>query len=120
MTKRKSFRNRTQANLQVERDRWLEFIELCDKERKSVSLKIDEMLAEELQKNALGAQTPINILYGIEKEKPLPVTLDEWMQRIESITEPAVAGQIEGFHKVLMVAAKTKFYELKKRSIMKE
>ena len=61
--KRKSFRDRSQVLLSVEKDRWKDFTELCDKERKSTSFKFDEMLSEELQKNALGLENPIGIAY---------------------------------------------------------
>ena len=63
--KRKTYRDRGQLYISAEKDILKEFQELCDKERKSVSLKLNEMMTEELQKNPLGplAGNPINIMY---------------------------------------------------------
>jgi len=69
--KRKQFHERRQIIISVEKDRWNEFVELCDKERKSQSLKIDEILINELQKNPLGEEVGprASPLANIEKYK---------------------------------------------------
>jgi len=49
----------------MEKDLMEEFQKLCDTEGKSMSLKIHEIMAEELQKkNALGLVNPINISFN--------------------------------------------------------
>lgn len=71
--------------LSVEKDRWKDFEELCYKERKSVSLKIAEMLEEELEKKALGESNPIRISYGTEKEKPSQSDIRIWLSRDDAV-----------------------------------
>ena len=62
---RAEFRDRKQILISVERDMYKEFQLLCDRERKSTSLKFKEMIGEELEKNALGPANPANIQYSI-------------------------------------------------------
>ena len=80
--KRKTYRDRSQLFISAEKDILKEFQELCDKEKKSVSLKLNEMMTEELQKNPLGplAGNPINIMFdhGIKPIKQEP--LDKYLQ----------------------------------------
>lgn len=89
--KRKEYRQRQPVTLSVEKDRWKDFEDLCDKERKSISLKVAEMLEEELQKNALGVArepNPLNIhTYVHPQEKPLQTGLDRWIKRTDAIQE---------------------------------
>ncbi len=48
---RNEYRSREQVLFSAERDLMSEFRELCDKENKSLSLKLNEMMQEELEKN---------------------------------------------------------------------
>lgn len=85
--RRKEYRERWPVTLSVEKDRWRDFEDLCDKERKSLSLKISEMLEKELQKNAFGEETPIKIRYGKGKNNPFPfqMRLDAWTTRVAAV-----------------------------------
>lgn len=95
--KRKSFRDRGQALLSVERDRWKDFIDLCDKERKSVAYKFDEMIAAELQKNALGDQTPISIRYGEPQNKPsFQTNLTSWISYVDTVGSQQELSTLKG------------------------
>jgi hypothetical protein len=62
--KRAEFRDRTQVLISTERDRFKEFQQLCDKESKSVSLKLKEMIEQELEKNVMGLHNPIAINFA--------------------------------------------------------
>lgn len=105
--KRKQFRDRIQVLISVERDRWSEFVDQCDKERKSSSLKIDEMLVGELQKNPLGEEIGprLSPLANIERHQrtnkrfQLKAANDkdqshisEWLPRTQAIKMAKTAG----------------------------
>lgn len=94
--RRKEYRNRQPVTLSVEKDRWKDFEELCDKERKSVSLKIAEMLEEELEKKALGGQNPINISYGKQQEKPFQSDLTAWFGHVDTVNEHQELNKLKG------------------------
>lgn len=82
--KRKTYRDRSQLFISAEKDILKEFQELCDKERKSVSLKLNEMMLEEVQKNPLGpvAGNPINIEFNNQSIKSSNVeSLDYFIER---------------------------------------
>lgn len=79
--KRKEYRSRLEVLLSVERDRWPDFVDLCDREHKSVSLKFSEMLEEELQKNVIGESNPLKIMYGIEENKLFQSDIRQFMRR---------------------------------------
>jgi hypothetical protein len=68
--KRKEYHQRLLISASVEQDRWKDFQELCDKECKSYSMKINELIGEELQKNALGSEeNPIGVIYLLNKQE---------------------------------------------------
>lgn len=67
--KRQEYRQRKGIFFNVEQNAWEAFQELCDKERKTISLKLNEMLKEELQKNEIGRSNPLNLSYGIHTNK---------------------------------------------------
>lgn len=81
--KRQSFHNKKGIYLFVEQSYWNDFIDVCDSERKTVSRKFNEMVAEEIQKKAVGEDTPIRIKYGKGKNNPFPfqMRLDAWTTR---------------------------------------
>jgi hypothetical protein len=82
--KRKAYRDRGQLFISAEKDILKEFQELCDKERKSVSLKLNEMMMDELQKNPLGVagNNPINVDFNNRSIKSSNVeSLDYFIER---------------------------------------
>jgi hypothetical protein len=60
----KKFRNRLYVGFNFEADRIREFEEICWRERKSMSEKLNEMVEEQLEKNVAGLNNPIKISYG--------------------------------------------------------
>lgn len=101
--KRKQYRTRAQVYLSVEKDRWNDFVDLCDKERKSTSLKIDEMLTEELQKNEEGVRLepdPIHIKRYSSRtnkssQKP-EINLDQWLPIINEVEDETTLAVLKG------------------------
>jgi hypothetical protein len=64
------YRARTTITLNAELDILREIKELCEKERKSLSEKVNELFIGELEKKAVGEANPIKIPYGLDREKP--------------------------------------------------
>lgn len=80
--KRAEFHDRNQMLISVERDLAEEFKTLCDKERKSISLKFKELMEEEIQKNEIGHVNPISIEYiSPHAKKSDNNTLDTYIQK---------------------------------------
>ena len=92
--KRASFHQKTGVYINVEASRWQEFIDKCDRERKTVSLKLNELIVEDLQKNSLGVRAgpepdPLmlsrykssNKRFQSRRLDPLQQTLDPWRFR---------------------------------------
>lgn len=86
--RRKEYRDRQAVTISVEKDIFTDFIDLCDRERKSISLKFSEMMEEELQKNVMGEINPLRIRYGDEQEnKPIQGDIRDWLPRSEAIAK---------------------------------
>lgn len=64
MVRPKTYHDRTSTSLSFEKQMLNEFMELCWRERKTVSEKVTEMMQQELQKNVMGLTNPIKISYG--------------------------------------------------------
>lgn len=79
------YRNRTVFTSNAELDVLNEIKELCRKERKTLSEKINELFIEELEKKAVGETNPLGISYGRQEEKPSLGTLDAWIRRTDAI-----------------------------------
>jgi hypothetical protein len=60
----KKYRHRLYVGFNFEQDRIKEFEDLCWRERKTMSDKLNEMISEQLEKNAVGLNNPIKISYG--------------------------------------------------------
>ena len=76
----------------MERDMHKEFQELCWSERKTVSEKLNELIMEVIEKKALGDQTPINISYGKEQDKPSQSDIRQWLPREDAIRMAAAVS----------------------------
>ena len=83
--RRKDYRDRQPVTISLEKERYRDFTDLCDKERKSISFKFSEMVEEELQKNAVGEVNPIRIRYVEEQNKPIQTDLMPWLERVDAI-----------------------------------
>lgn len=81
--RRKEYRSREQVLFSAERDLISEFRELCDKENKSLSLKLNEMIQEELEKNEWAADNPLRINFSRANKSVYnrPFTLDPYIER---------------------------------------
>lgn len=104
------YRTRTTITINAELDILKEIKDLCEKERKSLSEKINELFIGELEKKVVG-QNPLNISYDIQREKPSLGTLDAWISRTEAIRlikKIDDADTCEHIGKNLIVAARFK------------
>src|SRR5690242_4343037 len=64
MVRPKLYHDRTSTSLSLEKQMLADFLDLCHKERKTLTEKLNEMVQEELEKNAIGNETnPIAIPY---------------------------------------------------------
>jgi seryl-tRNA synthetase len=120
MMKRKEYRERQSVLISFERDRYKDFIDLCDRERKSVSLKINEMLEEELEKNVIGEANPIRIRYEEKQQqnKFSQSTLDDWLSQIQQVAHDELAlNTLAGQHKHAYLTANFYWKEAKKRKM---
>jgi hypothetical protein len=119
--KRKEYRERQSVLISFERDRYKDFIDLCDRERKSVSLKINEMLEEELEKNATGEVNPIRIRYREKQQNKFSQsTLDDWLSQIQQVAHDELAlNMLAGQHKHAYLTADFYWKEAKKRKVLK-
>lgn len=122
--KRKEYRNRLEVLLSVERDRWPDFVDLCDREHKSTSLKFSEMMEDELQKNALGVgrqPNPLNIhTYTYVPEipslsEPKEPPLDYWFSKIGQTNNIQEVGYIQGYGNKIVLKCKIRINQLKSR-----
>lgn len=100
--RRKEYRDRQPVTISLEKDRYKDFTDLCDRERKSISLKFSEMLEEELQKNVIGECNPIRISYGEEQEKPFQTDLTPWLERVNTIESQKELLVLKGQGSTLM------------------
>jgi hypothetical protein len=103
--KRKDYHNRLPILISVEKDRWRDFQELCDRERKSYSFKLNELMEDELEKNAIGVCNPIKIRYGKEQHKPIQTELIAWFSVVDTTTEQNELNKIKG--QALEIARRT-------------
>lgn len=93
MARDKEYRARVPKTLNFEMHLYEEFQDFCKKEDMSVSKKLQELMTEAIQKNALGSENPIGvsyITYMNQKQKPFQMSLDAWNTRqraIQSIKE---------------------------------
>lgn len=79
------YRTRTTITVNAELDILKDIKELCEKERKSLSEKINELMIGELEKKALGDYTPINVSYNKAEEKPLQSDIRQWLDKKQAI-----------------------------------
>ena len=112
------YRNIHRFNVNIEKDRFNDFKDLCWEERKSISDKINELIIETVEKKALGDQTPINVSYGKEQEKPLQqqpqqLTLNDWVVKISEMDNLQEIGAIHGYHKRIMEKCKVRMNQIR-------
>lgn len=79
------YRSRTTITVNAEVDILKEIKELCEKERKSLSEKVNELFIGELEKKVKGSLNPLNVHYGIQEEKLSFGTLDQWLTRDKAL-----------------------------------
>lgn len=112
------------VSFSAEKDRYHEFEDLCDAERKSISLKLGEMIDEELQKNALGVArepNPLNIhTYVSDSNKPLQLTLEMWLAQVHGAKDnESLLAVYEGQASKVMVTARNLRQQAFRRRILK-
>jgi hypothetical protein len=76
------YHTRTTITVNAELDILKEIKELCEKERKSLSEKINELFIEELEKKVVGCKNPLNVSYNQQEEKPLQTDLTQWIDAV--------------------------------------
>lgn len=82
------YRNIHRLNINIERDMFNDFKDLCWDERKSISDKINELILETVEKKAFGDQTPIKISYNRPQQKASPMSQSDirlWLPRNEAL-----------------------------------
>ena len=120
--KRKEYRVRQTVTFSAERDRYQDFEELCDKEHKSISFKLSEMIDGELQKNALGlSENPIGVLYNLynNPNKSCQKDLTEWFDTVNNVTNQQELLMIKGQASHICNLADKRSMELHKQGIRK-
>lgn len=74
-----------------------ECIRIARQDGVSFSEFVVSLLKEESKrKKAVGDQTPINISYGIHKEKPLQLDLDGWLGHVGQVQEQVELNKLKG------------------------
>jgi hypothetical protein len=60
----KKYRNTTPFLFNPELDRFNEFKELCHREKKSISEKLNELIVQAIETDGIGEDNPLGIMYG--------------------------------------------------------
>ena len=98
--KRKNYRERKQILFSIEKEDFDAFHLLCERERKSLSLKLAEIIEEELQKNELGRENPIGIDFTrTNKYVENVYTLDDYVYQAEVANTPIELNNLRSVYK---------------------
>ncbi|HSX48667.1 MAG TPA: hypothetical protein VLE44_00215 [Candidatus Saccharimonadales bacterium] len=81
MVRPRTYHDRTSTSLSFEKQMLNEFLELCRTERKSISEKVTEMIQQELEKNVIGLNNPINVGYQDSSLSKGNNTLDSYIDK---------------------------------------
>ena len=120
MARPKEYRTRIAATLNFEMNVYEEFQDLCKKEEISVSKRLQDIMVEEIQKNALGSHNPIGVLYNLYNNKPnksCQSDLTQWFDHVSNITNQQELLIIKGQASALCGAADKRSMELYRKGI---
>jgi hypothetical protein len=90
------YHTRTTITVNAELDILKEIKELCEKERKSLSEKINELFIEELEKKVVGCKNPLNVSYNQQEEKPFQSDLIAWFDHVDTVNEHQELNKLKG------------------------
>jgi hypothetical protein len=123
MGRDREYRARVVKTINVENDIWNDFQEYCKSEKISMSRALQGFIIEALEKNALGDKpNAIGILYNLyskpkKHSESENVSLDMWIQKIQTIDSLQELGRLKGYHKLRADKIQVRMNQIKRYNL---